>query len=124
MDLTVKVIQYYHVLEMKLALLSVVGAFDLRPSHDRMLLDMYESAEGKDSFTIDQDAPDFDRRMDLLIELLYPKLLQDPMYLENEQAIETEAQTLCQQGFDPRNPGAKVDCNISRSGRIEPTNYK
>ena len=104
-----------------------LGAFDpskIQPTHNRMLMDMYEPEDGKAAFTIDPDTPEFDRKIDLLVELLYPKLLQDPMYQENELAIAAEADEICRQGYDPRNPHQKIECEISRSGRTMPRSYQ
>ena len=112
---------------MKLSLLSVLGvrsAIEIRPTHDRMLMEMFKPSEGKDTYTVDPDAPEFERKMDLLVELLYPKLLSDPEFLENEQAIQSESAQLCKQGYDPRNPEQKIECDISRSGRTQLSSYK
>ena len=110
---------------MKLSLLSLaVKAIEIRPIHNRVLLDMYEPTAGKQAYTIDPEAPEFERKMDLLVEILYPKLLRDPEYLENEEAIVNEAAELCEQGFDPRNPELKIECEISRAGRTQLSSYK
>ena len=87
-------------------------------------MDMYKPEDGKAAFTIDPDTPEFDRKIDLLVELLYPKLLQDPMYQENELAIAAEADEICSKGYDPRDPHKKIECEISRSGRTMPRSYK
>ena len=110
---------------MKLSLLSLaVKAIEIRPTQNRALFDMYEPTAGKEAYTIDLEAPEFERKMDLLVEILYPKLLRDPEFMENEEAIVNEAAELCKQGFDPRNPELKVECQISRSGRAQLSSYK
>jgi len=110
---------------MKLSLLSLaVKAIEIRPTQNRALFDMYEPTAGKEAYTIDLEAPEFERKMDLLVEILYPKLLRDPEFMENEEAIVNEAAELCKQGYDPRNPELKVECQISRSGRAQLSSYK
>ena len=104
-----------------------IGAFDpskIQPTHSRMLMDMYKPEDGKAAFTIDPDTPEFDRKIDLLVELLYPKLLQDPMYQENEVAIAAEADEICSTGYDPRDSDKKIECEVLRSGRAMPRSYK
>ena len=87
-------------------------------------MDMYKAEDRQAVFTIDPDMPEFDRKIDLLVELLYPKWLKDPIYQENELAIGDEADEICSKGYDPRDPDQKIECEALRSGRILPRSYK
>lgn len=74
---------------------------------------------------IDQNWVDFDQRADLLYAQLFPTVINDPDFLENEQQIIKEDEAICEAGRDPVH-NRKVNCEYqTKSGKLAPkTRYQ